>query len=97
MGKSLQKLKLRSTAGCAVGKDELENPKTQTALVINPSQTVGSVSVMRHRKKSLCSHECGTGICGAGVVTAWSQTDKKSKAGTEVEETVTLRAEVDVT
>lgn len=78
MEKSLQKLKLRSTAGCAVGKDKLENPKTQTALVINPPQTVGSISVMPHRKRSLCSHECGTGICGDGVVTDRLE---ESKAG----------------
>lgn len=56
MEKSPQKLNLRSTAGCAVGKDELENPKTQTGLVINPSRSLGSVSVMGYHK-SLCSHE----------------------------------------
>lgn len=34
--KNLQKLKLRSTEGSAVGKDELENPKTRKGLIINP-------------------------------------------------------------
>lgn len=44
-------------SGLCSGKDGLEHPKTQTGLVINPSRSLGSVSVMGYHKKSLCSHE----------------------------------------